>query len=41
MGDLPAARVAFQRAFQIFSEFLPEEHPKIKMVQENLESIAE
>jgi hypothetical protein len=38
-GDLSGARVAFERALKIFKKFLPPDHPNIKLVQENLDSL--
>jgi hypothetical protein len=39
LGDLPAARQAFQRALAIFEKYLPPDHPNIKIVRGNLESL--
>ena len=38
-GDLTGARAAFERALKIFKKFLPEGHPNIRIVQENLDSL--
>ena len=37
LGDLPAARQHYERALAILRQFLPEDHPNIKIVRGNLE----
>ncbi|MEW6400837.1 MAG: tetratricopeptide repeat protein [Chloroflexota bacterium] len=35
LGDLSGARVAFERSLKIFKQFLPPDHPNIKIAQVN------
>jgi hypothetical protein len=39
LGDLAGARKCLERALKIFTQFLPENHPNIKMVRGNLEGV--
>ncbi|MFN2245287.1 MAG: tetratricopeptide repeat protein [Anaerolineae bacterium] len=38
-GDYPGARVAFERALAIFEQFLPPDHPNLRAVHGDLESL--
>ena len=39
LGDLAGARAAFERALAIFVKFLPADHPNIRIVRDNLDSL--
>ncbi|MGD8795196.1 MAG: tetratricopeptide repeat protein, partial [Anaerolineae bacterium] len=39
LGDLDGAREAYERALAILQQFLPADHPKIRIARENLDSL--
>ena len=40
-GDLAGAKALFERSLQIFREFLGDEHPNTRLVQNNLRMLEE
>jgi hypothetical protein len=41
LGDLAGAKTYYERALKIFRQFLPEGHPNIKIVEDNLRMLEE
>jgi hypothetical protein len=41
LGDLAGAKALFERALQIFREFLGDDHPNTRTVEENLRLLQE
>jgi hypothetical protein len=39
LGDHTGAKAAYERALKIFEKFLPADHPNIRIVKGNLESL--
>lgn len=40
LGDLPGAKAALERALQILQKSLGDDHPNIRLVRENIDSLS-